>query len=303
MATYHMNMQVIGRSSGRSAVAAAAYRSGESLEDLRQGQTFDYSRRQTIDHSEILAPDNAPAWMHDREQLWNGVEDSERRKDAQLAREFNIALPAELPPDDRRELLRGYVQAEFVDRGMVADMSLHDSESHNPHAHVMLTMRDIEGEGFGKKNREWNKTEMLEGWRESWADHCNTALEDSGFTSRVDHRTLQAQGIDRKPQIHLGYGGAGLDERGEPSRQADRLDSVERQNRFIQAFGGTGEDALVRDSETVNLYQQYRERNAGRIPDEPARQDTWRRHLEREGGDWRSAAPERTATEGFDLER
>ncbi len=298
-----MNMQVIGRSSGRSAVAAAAYRSGESLEDLRQETTFDYSRRQTIDHTEIMAPANAPAWMHDREQLWNGVEATEKRKDAQLAREFNVALPAELSPDDRLDLLRGYVQSEFVDRGMVADVSLHDGESHNPHGHVMLTMREIEGEGFGKKNRHWNKTEMLESWRESWADHCNDALEDSGFTSRVDHRTLQAQGIDRKPEIHLGYGGAGLDERGEPSRQADRLECVERQNRFIQAFGETGEDTLVRESETVNLYQQYREQHAGRIPDEPARQDTWRRHLERESGDGRGATPERTATEGFEFDR
>lgn len=304
MAISYMNMQVMGRSSGRSAVAAAAYRSGNTLTHEATGQVFDYSRKEDIYHAEIMAPAHAPAWMRDREQLWNGVEATEKRKDAQLAREWLVALPAELSPEQNRDLLRGYVQQEFVDRGMVADMSLHDMESHNPHGHVMLTMREIEGEGFGKKNREWNNKPMVYGWREAWADHCNAALEDSGSSARIDHRTLQAQGIDRKPGVHLGYAAHGMLERGESSGQGGQLESIDRQNKFIQAFSEMGENPLVQETQSVTLYQQYRERNAGRIPDERTRTSDWRQHLEREPGSWRDGlTAEREGSEGLEFER
>lgn len=208
VAIYHASAKTISRSSGRSATGAAAYRSGEKIHDRTSGETFDYTRKQAVGHTEILAPANAPAWMLNREELWNAVERSERRKDAQLAREFEVAIPRELDADQQRELVHGFAQEQFVERGMVADICMHDTQGDNPHAHIMLTMREIDAdgpEGFSaKKQREWNSRELLQEWREAWADHANQALEQAGRVERIDHRSLEAQGIDRVPQIHHG---------------------------------------------------------------------------------------------------
>ena len=136
VAVYVVKMQVIGRRAGRSATAAAAYRSGEQVKDERTGKTHDYTGKSDIYDSEILKPDNAPARLSDREPLWNEVEKTERRKDAQLSREFLVALPAELSNRQRQELTRDFVQDQFVDKGMIADIGYHDFNSHNPHAHI-----------------------------------------------------------------------------------------------------------------------------------------------------------------------
>ena len=200
MALFHFAAQVIGRSSGRSAPGAAAYRAGERIADERTGLVFDYSRKRGIEHREIIAPDNAPAWMFNRAQLWNAVERAEARGDAQLCREVEVALPRELSRDQRLEVLRRFVQEEFVGRGMVADICVHNPRGadglERPHSHIMLTMRELTGEGFGKKNRDWNRKDLLEAWRERWADHVNRALERHGYRDRVDHRSLEAQRAD-----------------------------------------------------------------------------------------------------------
>ena len=197
MAIYHLRATMISRSQGRSATAAIAYRVAERIEDRRTGLVFDYAARGGVDHTEILAPDHAPDWAFDRSELWNRVEESETRKNSQVAREVRVALPDELTHAQRVELVRDYAQAQFVERGMVADIALHapgrEGDERNHHAHILLTTREIGPEGFTTKNRDWNKVELLEGWREAWARDSNAALERAGIEDRVDHRTLVAQ--------------------------------------------------------------------------------------------------------------
>jgi len=197
MAIYHLRATMISRSQGRSATAASAYRVAERIEDRRTGLTFDYAARGGVDHTEILAPDHAPDWVRDRSELWNRVEESETRKNSQVAREVRVALPNELTHAQRLELVRDFVRGQFVDHGMVADIALHapgrEGDERNHHAHILLTTREIDAEGFTTKNRDWNKAEVLEGWREAWARDSNAALERAGIEDRVDHRTLVAQ--------------------------------------------------------------------------------------------------------------
>lgn len=188
---------MISRSQGRSATAAIAYRVAERIEDRRTGLVFDYAARGGVDHTEIIAPEHAPDWVRDRSELWNRVEESETRKNSQVAREVRVALPAELAHEARVELVREFVREQFVDRGMVADIALHApgraGDERNHHAHILLTTREIDADGFTTKNRDWNAVEVLEGWREAWARDSNAALERAGLEDRVDHRTLVAQ--------------------------------------------------------------------------------------------------------------
>lgn len=192
LAIFHFSAQVIGRSTGRSSVAAAAYRHAERLEDERTGLVHDYTKKAGVVEVVVMAPSNAPAWAQTA-HLWQEVERVEKRKDAQLCREINVALPVELNHDQRRALLLDYCREQFVSRGMVADVSFHEPDSANPHAHVMLTTREIGPDGFGQKNREWNARELLDTWREQWATHTNRALELAEQPARVDHRSIAAQ--------------------------------------------------------------------------------------------------------------
>lgn len=234
MALFSMRMQVIKRSSGRSAVAAAAYRSGEKLRDERQGITHDYSKRSGVEHKEILLPDNAPQWVQgiDRQTLWNAVEVHEKRKDSQTARELRVMIPRELSPDERITVVRDYVFASFVSKGMVADVCWHNKTASDgleqPHAHVMLTMRPLVAEGFGNKVRHdwvpdptgrthedgrpvmvvsntqsWNCPEYYERCREGWENIANAALERAGSDQRIDRRSLLERGLSRLPEPAL----------------------------------------------------------------------------------------------------
>lgn len=220
MAIYHLRAKVIGRSKGKNAVASAAYRqggysvvamagyrSGSSLTDERTGKTWDYTRKGGVEHTEIIAPDDAPAWALDRSELWNRVEAGEKRKDAQLAREIEISLPRELSADQCIDLVRSYVRTEFVHKGMIADFAIHRPSASDggeqPHAHIMLTMRSLDGDGFGKKDRSWNGDDLLVHWREAWSVAANAALAEAGQEARIDHRSLKEQGIVREPTPHL----------------------------------------------------------------------------------------------------
>ena len=200
MAIYHLRATMISRSAGRSATAAAAYRSAELIVDQRTGLAFDYRARGGVDHVETLAPADAPTWVQDRAALWNAVELAETRKNSQVAREVRVALPCELDAAQRLQLVRDFCQREFVDRGMVADIALHapgrEGDERNHHAHILLTTREIGPEGFTTKNRDWNAKELLEGWREAWARDTNHALERCGAETRVDHRTLEVQRVE-----------------------------------------------------------------------------------------------------------
>jgi MobA/MobL family/RepB DNA-primase from phage plasmid len=204
MAIYHLSVSKIKRSAGRTATGAAAYRAAQEIHDERTGITHDYTRKRGVYTTEILTPAHAPDWMRDRVKLWNGVEHREIRKDAELAREIDIALPAELSHDQKQDLVRRYVQEQFISKGMVADIAYHDLHKKNPHVHILLTLRTIDGEGFGNKQREWNDKALLQQWREAWAQQANHALEQAGHAARIDHRTLEDQAINRMPQIHLG---------------------------------------------------------------------------------------------------
>lgn len=208
MAIYHFSGTVISRSQGRSAVACAAYRSAERLHDERYDKTHDYSRKEDVAYTEILLPQGAPDWMKDRQTLWNTVEATEKRKDAQLAREFNFALPRELTLPQNITLAREFVQQEFVSKGMVVDLCVHNDKMPDgelqPHAHIMLTMREVTPDGFGQKVREWNAKENILQWREAWAEVANRHLFLHGHDMRIDHRTLKEQGIDLEPQYKIG---------------------------------------------------------------------------------------------------
>ena len=247
MAIYHYSVSVISRSSGKSATAAAAYRAGEKIHDLRTGLTFDYTRKTGVDDSEIIAPENAPNWVKDRSLLWNEIERVEKRKDAQLAREIDVALPVELDKEQSQVLVRKFVEDQFVDKGMIADVAFHHLNSHNPHAHIMLTMRDITEEGFGKKNRSWNDRELLKTQREVWAKYTNSVLEITGQQERIDHRTLEAQGINRIPQIHLGPNVAAMRKRGISTAKGDEYDAIAAANQELEAL-----EIALREEEKVS---------------------------------------------------
>ncbi len=230
MAIYHLSVQIIGRSSGKSVVAAAAYRAGDVLLDKRTGITHNYTRKQGIYETKILLPEDAPLWMQDRSQLWNEVERCERQCNSQLAREINVAIPKELNHEQKRTLVYEYVESEFISRGMIADVALHDLNSENPHAHLLLTQRSVTAHGFGNKNRAWNQKSVLQSHRSSWADHVNRALESSGYDHRIDHRSLKDQGIDRLPQIHLGPQVKEMDLKGRSTDRGDEYRRIEAAN-------------------------------------------------------------------------
>ena len=212
MAIYHLHVKVIGRKSGSSAVASAAYRSGSRLRDERLDRSHDFSAKRGVVHSEVMLPENAPEVWRDRERLWNDVEAFEVRKDAQLAREVEFAIPREMTQAQGIELARDFVRGEFVERGMIADLNVHwdmaEDGMPKPHAHVMLTMRQVgvngDENGFGPKVREWNRTEMVERWRERWAELANERLAELDIDARIDHRSLEAQGIPLEPQSQIG---------------------------------------------------------------------------------------------------
>lgn len=200
--------------------AGAAYRSGSAVED-DDGQVSDFSRKRGVAWTHIFAPDDAPDWMSDQQKLWNAVDRSETRKDARLAREFNVALPKELTREQQIGLIQDFVQECFVERHrMVCDVALHDKENGNPHFHLMHALRAAGPDGFSKtkattkEQGDWYHKDQLREFRADWARHANLALERAGIHERIDHRTLQAQGIDREPTQHIGRNAKRLHEKG-----------------------------------------------------------------------------------------
>lgn len=225
MAIYHFSVKVISRATGASAVASAAYRSASRLHDERLDRDHDFTNKSGVVHSEVMLPDGAPEHLSDRAALWNTVEAGEKRKDAQLSREVEFAIPREMDQAQGIELARDFVQREMVDRGMVADLNVHwdigPDGLAKPHAHVMLSMREVGEDGFGAKVRDWNRTELVEHWREAWADHVNERLAQLDIDARIDHRSLEDQGIDLEPQNKIGPAAG---RRADEGLEADRLD-------------------------------------------------------------------------------
>lgn len=232
MAIFHMSFSNISAGKGRSAIASAAYRSGEKLFDQKEGRSYFYARS-VMPESFILTPKNAPAWASDREKLWNEVERKDRRANSRYAKEFNVALPVELSEDEQKELLTKYVQENFVDEGMVADVAIHRDHPDNPHAHVMLTNRPFNPDGtWGLKSKrenildengnktytgnsrfprsrkvwlvDWDKKEKINQWRHNWAASVNQVLEQKNIPDRISEKSFENQGIDEVPTQHEG---------------------------------------------------------------------------------------------------
>ncbi|MCP3462616.1 Ti-type conjugative transfer relaxase TraA [Bradyrhizobium sp. CCGUVB23] len=264
MAIYHLHVKVIGRKSGSSAVASAAYRSGSRLRDERLDRSHDFSAKRGVVHSEVLLPEHAPEAWGDRERLWNDVEAFEVRKDAQLAREVEFAIPRELSQAQGIELARDFARGEFVDRGMIADLNVHRDIGEDglakPHAHVMLTMRqvNVDGDenGFGPKVRDWNRIEMVERWRERWAELANERLAELDIDARIDHRSLEAQGIALEPQSQIGapakrIEGRGIEGEGTEADRAELHREIARSNGVrIIADPSLGLDAITHQQST-----------------------------------------------------
>jgi ATP-dependent exoDNAse (exonuclease V) alpha subunit len=213
IAIYHCAVRMLSRSKGHSVVAVAAHNAEERLTDWRTGRVYDFaSKWPHVVHAEIVLPEGAPAFMRDRATLWQAVERIEdghsRYRDAQLARDVNLALPRELSQAANIVLARSFVLAEFVALGMVCDFAIHEQVSATdglvqPHVHGLLTLRACTPEGFGRKVRAWGSRALFNAWREHWAAYQNTALAWAGVAERVSHLSLKAQGIEREPQRYL----------------------------------------------------------------------------------------------------
>ena len=232
IAIYHWNIGIVSRGKGKSAVAAAAYRSGEKLTNEWDGMTHDYTRKGGVVHTEIILPPHAPPSFADRSTLWNSVELYEKAGNAQLAREIDAALPIELSREEQIRLVREYCSSQFVSRGMCVDFAIHDTDSGNPHCHIMLTMRPLDERGaWAAKSKKkydldengerirlpsgrykthkvdltgWNSQENALVWRKAWADISNDYLERAGSPERIDHRSNAERGIDEIPTVHMG---------------------------------------------------------------------------------------------------
>ena len=226
MASYHLSVKTIKRSAGRTATAAGAYRAGERIECQREGRVHDYTRKQGIEETFIVAPEHAPAWAQDRSKLWNEAEASETRRNSVTAREWELALPSEISAEDRSQITREFAK-ELVSRyGVAVDVAIHaphrEGDQRNHHAHVLTSTRRLESEGFTAKTRVLDSAKTggveIEQMRGVWAELQNRALERVGEVERVDHRslekqrevaqergdTLSAEELDRDPELKLG---------------------------------------------------------------------------------------------------
>ena len=234
MSIYHCSIKIGSRGKGQSAVAAAAYRSGQKLTDEELGAVSDYTRKSGVVYSEVSLCDNAPAEYINREILWNSVQTIEKASNSRLWREFEVALPQELSREEQIDTVRDYVKT-LTEQGMCCDWSIHDKHDGNPHAHIMATVRSIKENGewaakcrkvydldengqkivqkydkLGHKQykshkedyNDWNNKERVEECREKWAECCNKRLSED---KRIDHRSYKRQGIDKEPTIHEGY--------------------------------------------------------------------------------------------------
>jgi hypothetical protein len=262
MAIFHLNVGIVSRKTGRSAVAAAAYRAGENIVNERDGVRHDFTHKTGVIYTEIMLPQNAPKDFQDRAVLWNAVEKAEKRCDSQTAREIDIALPVEFDRQEQIEIMREYIGENFVKHGMCADFALHDKKDGNPHAHVMLTMREVRETGFGGKNRDWNKTEFVEQWRENWALICNDKFQEKGLDIRIDHRTLEAQGIDREPTTHIGAAAKAMARRGIDTDSMKKHREISEYNKSLtpeiiaESMGNLRKRYAVLDKEITALSQE-----------------------------------------------
>lgn len=221
MAIYHLSVKTISRSAGRTATAAAAYRAGVKIEDEATGEIHDYTRKGGVESATLVLPAGAPKWASDRAQLWNKAEAAETRKNSTVAREFEIALPSELSREQRKALALEFATHLASEHRCAADVAIHEpgreGDNRNHHAHILLTTRRLTAEGFTEKTRELDDRKTgpakVKEWRECFALIQNRHLAEAGHDVRVDHRTLEEQGVDREPSIHLGPAATAIERR------------------------------------------------------------------------------------------
>ena len=265
MSCPHYNIKISSRGNKDSVVAQAAYQSGEKLYNERDHRTKNYSRKQGVVYKEIMLPVHAPPEYQDRATLWNAVEEAEQNWNAQLARRFVIALPVELSMEKCIELIREHCQEQFVEKGMVADIAVHDPDpaGHNPHAHVMLTMRpmDKDGQWMEKSHKEyvldengerirtaggnwktrkintidWNNPGNAKKWRQAWEDLQNQYLEKAGCEERISMKSYKERGIEQIPTVHMGPDVAALERKGVQTEIGDLNREIRKTNKFIAA--------------------------------------------------------------------
>ena len=268
MALFHFTVTQTKRSKGQSAIASAAYRSGEKLYSEYYGEYSDYTRKRGVICSDILLPPHAPKEYADRQTLWNAVEKAERGKNAQLAYSFEISLQNEFSLEENIALAREFLFREFVSRGMTVDVSFHEKECEdggtpNPHFHFLCPIRPMEQDGtWGIKQRreyvldeegnrirdangkyvfnavpttDWGSPETLEHWREAWAEMCNAKFAEKGIDVRIDHRSYERQGVDLLPTIHEGATVRAMEKKGIRTEKGEF-------NRWIRAT-----NAVIRD--------------------------------------------------------
>ena len=288
MAIYHCSIKIGSRSNGQSAIAAAAYRSGDKLKDNETGQISDYTKKSGIVFSEISLCDNAPAEYSDREILWNSVHSIEKNKNSRLWREFEVALPKELNREEQKDTVRRFVKG-LNEQGMCVDWSLHDKGDGNPHAHIMATVRSITEDGkWAPKSRkvydldengqrifqkidksgrkqykshkddynDWNKTERVEEWRASWADCCNAMLSEE---NKIDHRSYERQGIDQIPTIHEGYAARKIAAAGGTSERVEINNEIREKNNLLRKLAEQLKQIALKIKEFGNKLKELHE--------------------------------------------
>jgi ATP-dependent exoDNAse (exonuclease V) alpha subunit len=244
LAIYHLTVKPVSRAGGRSATAASAYRSAELVHDHTTGQTFDYTRKRGVEHSEIVLPTECARqdinWARDREALWNAAERAENRSNSRVAREYELALPHEMTHGQRVELVQAFSQGLADRYGVAVDFAIHaphrEGDERNYHAHLLTTTRTIEPGGLGPKSEvEWSEgnrkraglapgPEELTAVRAQWTTLANERLQALGIEARIDHRSLEAQGIEREPTSHLGPAMSGMERRGIQTEVGKRLE-------------------------------------------------------------------------------
>lgn len=239
MAIYHLSLKTFSRSNGQSATAAVAYRAGAKIRCDHERRDHDYSKKRDVIHSEIFLPPNAPSWATDRQQLWNEVERAEKRKNSTVAREFEVALPNELNKEQRIALVQDFAKKIVARHGCAVDAHLHDDKGsykskENQHAHIMLSTRRLEPEGFTKKTRELDEKKSGEVvyWREQWAKTANEHLREYGI--EIDHRSLKDQGLEREPTIKMGVAASALERKGVKTDRGDINREVAKYNKVLE---------------------------------------------------------------------
>lgn len=289
MALFRLEAKIFSREKrGRSVIAAAAYRAGTRLRDELRDKIYDYARRSAgVLNSVVLAPAGAPAWVQDPATLWNTVERSEKRVDAQLAREFILALPRELSREAQFQTAKDWAERELVESGMVAELSLHHPKSgKNPHVHILCTLRKLEGDHFAaKKSREWNDVARLVKQRESWAAAVNAALEKAGRSERVDHRSLKDRGVDRLPEPKLGPTATAMKREGVDSERHQLVREVKMLNELRPLLKAVKAGGEVRQRGVGATWWEKSVVFAGRVREQAQRvtakvRDTWRAFVE-----------------------